>query len=249
MIIDKPIRAANTLFRQLVAFGILTLSRRSRRLARNLSLCGDVATYGYWLRESGLDVRLSIRREHLWNHILDKCQHGPVYVLEYGVAWGYTTNYFLTQSNNPNLRWFGFDTFRGLPQDWMRGMITHEPRGAFDAGGLTPNLSDPRLTWVIGECVARTRDLLELDEFTNGLRNSQIVLILDLDLFQPTSEILKMSDPYLKAGDLVLFDEAFDPYGERQLLINLLQRRNHDSPMAKLVGVAGNAALVEIVTN
>lgn len=47
----------------------------------------------------------------------------------------------------PDSRFFGFDTFEGLPEDWTAG---NTRKGGFDVGGAVPDLPDPRVRFVKG---------------------------------------------------------------------------------------------------
>jgi hypothetical protein len=134
-----------------------------------------------------------------------------VTVLEFGVAAGDATRTWLSLLPNPELSWHGFDTFTGLPTPWIRGDFTVAEAGTFDAGGGPPSIDDPRITWHAG-LVEDTLPVARLD------LGPPLFVLFDLDLYEPTAFALRWLAPHLKRGDLLYFDEAYDPWHERRLL-------------------------------
>jgi hypothetical protein len=47
------------------------------------------------------------------------------------------------------------------------------------------------------------------------------MVVFDLDLEEPTKDVMKYLAPALKEGDIVYFDEAFD-HGERRVIMECL---------------------------
>jgi hypothetical protein len=105
------------------------------------------------------------------------------------------------------VRWDGFDRFTGLPRAW-RGL----DEGAFDTGGRPPDIGDPRVTWHVGN-VEDTLIDLTLDR-SDGFR---LVVLFDLDIFEPSLVAWDYLFGSLRPGDMLYFDEAFD-LDERRLL-------------------------------
>ena len=126
-----------------------------------------------------------------------RVQQNPRTVLEFGVAWGYATNYWLSKNGSGIQLWHGFDCFTGLPRSWR-----DLDAGAFDAEGSPPNIIDPRVVWHIGD-VEEQLPLLTIDN------NSKLILF-DLDLFEPTEFAWLHLRKSLNRGDIVYFDEGFD---------------------------------------
>ncbi len=93
----------------------------------------------------------------------------------------------------------GFDTFTGLPEEWNK-----YPKGLFDVNRVIPNIDD--VLWKQG----LFQDTLPqfIRDNTDGLK-SKLIIHLDADLYSSTSYVLYNLYPYLKTGDIILFDEYF----------------------------------------
>jgi hypothetical protein len=123
---------------------------------------------------------------------------GPVQYLEFGVWQGESLRYWTRLNSHPESRFFGFDTFEGLPEDWVAG----HPRGTFDVGGDFPAIDDARARFIKG----LFQDTLEtfLATFQRG---PQLVLHVDCDLYSSTLYVLATLDRVLQPGDLIIFDD------------------------------------------
>jgi hypothetical protein len=71
---------------------------------------------------------------------------------------------------------------------------------------------------------------------------SQIIIFIDVDLYQPTKEVLLYFAKSLKSGDLIYFDEAFDPWNEGLAL----QETLNVLPTFTAIAHTGSALLIEI---
>ncbi len=163
--------------------------------------------------------RMSVKRESIWTETIKDLSgsknSGSLLVLEFGVAWGYATNYFLSRLPiEMNFDWFAFDRFTGLPRQWR----DHEA-GAFDANGLAPEISDTRVKFEVGNL----EQTLILDKHILPYKSNRKLILFDLDLFEPSLFAWKLIEPYLLAGDILYFDEAFDQ-DERKLLIDYVNK-------------------------
>jgi hypothetical protein len=120
--------------------------------------------------------------------------------LEFGVASGESFFWWAKNNTNPASRFFGFDTFEGLPEDWggyRKGDMAH------GIGELSTK--DPRARFVKG--VFQDTLCGFIREHDSELRSAPKLIHLDADLFSSTIFVLSQLYPYLKKGDLVLFDE------------------------------------------
>ncbi len=122
----------------------------------------------------------------------------PVDYLEFGVATGESFRSWLALDKNPGSRFFGFDSFEGLPENWQ----ADSPRGAFSTGGRAPLVDDPRAAFVVG-LFQDTVDAFSLS-FTPSNR---LVLHLDADLYSSTLFVLMSMNRHVRPGTVMLFDE------------------------------------------
>lgn len=208
---------------------------RSAFAAKLLEISGDVASFAMWQRARGFAGGVRCRtRESLWKIASDPLRSGRVTVLEFGVAAGDATRIWLAMLDNPELSWHGFDTFTGLPVAWIRGGVRFAETGTFDAGGVPPQVDDPRVTWHPG-LVEDTLPSAEVD-FA-----ARLCVLFDLDLYQPSAFALNWLAGRLKPGDLLYFDEAYDPWHERRLIDEFLDQGHR----LRIVGSTGIAIMFE----
>lgn len=189
-------------------------------LAEPFRQVGVLADYAAWKRArlSGGGAPLFPYREKLWATMVEPLQRkGALVGLEFGVAWGYATNWWLSRLPDPGIEWHGFDTFTGLPTTWDRAGLTIYDKGSFSASGHTPPVTDPRAHWHVGLVGERIGDI-----DWNRLGQRPLFLFLDFDLYEPTRIALEHAVPHLKAGDVLYFDEAFDAWNERLAIDELL---------------------------
>ena len=206
--------------------------------ARTFEMAGHVASYSSWRAAHGLETRCFRTRRDLWRRTAwDDIQAGATTVLEFGVASGEMTRSWLEAVPNPQLRWHGFDTFTGLPAPWTRGGLTVMNMGTFDRGGSPPQIDDARVTWHRGR-IEHT-----IDQVPHALRPGRVVALFDLVLYAPSKVALDWLTPRLAPGDLLYFDEAFDPAHERRLLDEWISGGVSVRPR----GCTGMALMVEYV--
>jgi O-methyltransferase len=136
-------------------------------------------------------------REDMWSFIAAQAP-GAIDYLEFGVHRGHSILYFARENRSPDSRFFGFDCFTGLPEDWNRNY----PRGHFDTGGRVPETTDTRVAFVVG----LFQDTLPkfLAEYRTGNR---IIVNIDCDLYSSALYCLTKLDPVLPPGTIVIFDE------------------------------------------
>ncbi|MBL7719731.1 MAG: class I SAM-dependent methyltransferase [Flavipsychrobacter sp.] len=140
--------------------------------------------------------RLNLYRHVSGGHSLDAA---PITYLEFGVASGSSFKWWLEHNGNASSRFFGFDTFEGLPEDF----------GSYVKGTLAfnmPDIKDSRSLFVKG----LFQDTLPgfIQNHAEVLREPTRKLIhLDADLYSATIFALSQLYPYLNKGDIILFDE------------------------------------------
>lgn len=116
---------------------------------------------------------------------------------------------------------YGFDWFKGLPEDWRRGFTV----GAF--GGRKVPKAPEGVTWVVG----KYQD--SLPKFLKEHVSEKVgYLMVDSDLCSSSAFILDQVYPQLSEGALVYFDEImnFSQYYEGEMLsfFRFLKKNNLD---------------------
>ncbi|GGM77184.1 hypothetical protein GCM10007108_14140 [Thermogymnomonas acidicola] len=151
------------------------------------------------------------RHEH-FKYINDKViKEDPIDYLEFGVYKGDSIREWSSLNKNPVSRFYGFDSFEGLPEDWTYTMR----RGEFNLNGNIPHIDDSRVKMVKGLFQNTLRPFLK-----SFRRIQRIVVHLDADLFSSTLYVLTSLDPFLEKGDVLMFDEFSAPTGEFKAFID-----------------------------
>lgn len=146
-------------------------------------------------------------RDKVFEHIIEKYEldRGIDY-LEFGVSTGKSFHWWVNRLQHPDTRFYGFDTFTGLPEDW----------GPFKAGDMSNGNEIP---YVEGD---------DRHQFYQGLFQQTLlpflkeydgadrpkVIHMDADLYSATLYVLTLITPYLRKGDIIMFDEFNVPMHE-----------------------------------
>lgn len=124
--------------------------------------------------------------------------------LEFGVASGIAFRWWVEKNKNPDSRFYGFDVFTGLPEDF--GVMKKKD---YNTEGQTPNINDRRVTFIKG---------LFQDSLPNFLSSynshKRKVMHMDADLYSSTLFVLTRLLPFLKKDDIIIFDEFGVPTHE-----------------------------------
>lgn len=142
------------------------------------------------------------KREKLYEFVANhfKVPSEQVTYMEFGVASGASFRWWLNKNTNPQSTFFGFDTFEGLPEDWG---------GFYNKGDMShnvPSVNDTRAVFVKG----LFQDTLSgfIQQHHNLLQLPQKKIIhMDADLYSATIFTLSQLYPYLRKGDIIMFDE------------------------------------------
>ena len=137
----------------------------------------------------------------------------PINYMEFGVAQGASFRWFLQENTNPDSRFYGFDTFRGLPEDF--GPFK---KGSFDNQSAPPEVQDKRAKFFQGLFQQTVSGFLP--ELNNEKRN---FILLDADIYSATLYILTRLAPSLKKDDIILFDEFSVPTHEFKAFNDFVQ--------------------------
>ena len=136
--------------------------------------------------------------------INEEIKNQAIDYLEFGVATGIAIKWWVEKNKNPETKFYGFDVFTGLPEDFG---VMHKHH--YDTQGTTPKIDDARVTFIKG----LFQDSLPgfLDNYKSGKRK---VIHMDADLYSSTLFVLTRLIPFLKENDIIIFDEFGVPMHE-----------------------------------
>ena len=147
-----------------------------------------------------------MRREKLYDAIISQEQLGTEAIdyLEFGVCGGSSFTWWLDHNKNPDSRFYGFDTFEGLPEDF----------GPFAKGSMAValeslNISDQRASFYKGLFQDTLNPFLEQHK-----HDKRKLIHMDADIFSATLFSLSQLYKYLNEGDIIMFDEFAVPTHE-----------------------------------
>ena len=123
---------------------------------------------------------------------------------EFGVAAGHSFKWWVDNSKNGSSRFFGFDTFEGLPEDW--GTFSRS-----DMASSVPLMDDMRVKFFKGLFQNTVPGFLR--GFSHQESNLKVIHF-DADLFSSTLFALTTIAPWLRKGDILIFDEFNVPNHE-----------------------------------
>lgn len=126
------------------------------------------------------------------------------FFLELGVATGRTINFIAAL--NPQKSIYGFDSFEGLPEDWVRADVT-VLKGAFAAH--KNDFAPPVLTNVT---LFKGNFADVLPEFKSKiLKDAPIAFLhVDCDIYESTKGALDILASNIKEGTIIVFDELYN---------------------------------------
>jgi O-methyltransferase len=146
------------------------------------------------------------KRHTLHDHVIERehIRSSPILYLEFGVASATSFTWWLEANKHPDSRFYGFDTFEGLPEDW----------GFYKKGAMTsdaPVAIDPRAIFVKGLFQDTLFEFLKTHDINDGRKK---IIHMDADLFSSTLFVLTTLAQYLNNGDVIMFDEFNVPNHE-----------------------------------
>ncbi len=157
-----------------------------------------------------------------WGSVLETAlKTGPIaegLLCEFGVCTGNSTN-LIAKAVAPR-EIYGFDSFEGLPDDWVMGNI-RVPKGflAIDPAKLR---FEPNVRLVKGYFCN------SLPGFMEQTPGPISLLHIDCDTYESTVDILKHTAPRFQVGTVIVFDEVLGDMGtenELKAFYELLQRQ------------------------
>jgi len=150
--------------------------------------------------------------QHPLKKVTDFCKKKPKGLcLEFGVYKGESVNYIAEQL--PQYIIFGFDSFQGLPEDW----VDKYTKGSFDTKGTKP---------IVKQNVALIEGFFNqtLPEWINNHpeHNHIDLLHIDSDLYSSAKTILNLCKHMISDETLIVFDELINYKGFEQHEIKAL---------------------------
>ena len=123
---------------------------------------------------------------------------------EFGVASGVSFKWWLKENALTDSRFYGFDTFEGLPEKWgpfAKGSMSHSLESL--------NIFDERASFYKGLFQQTLIPFLEAYNSSN-----RKIIHIDSDLFSAAIFTLTQLYRFLKPGDILVFDEFAVPQHE-----------------------------------
>lgn len=147
-----------------------------------------------------------MRREKLYEAVIGQENIGssPIDYFEFGVCGGSSFKWWLEHNSSPDSRFYGFDTFEGLPEDF--GPFA---KGTMAAALESLDIKDPRASFYKGLFQDTLNPFLE--QYKN---NRKKLVHMDADIFSATLFSLSQLYKYFNDGDIIMFDEFAVPTHE-----------------------------------
>jgi hypothetical protein len=169
----------------------------SARAVYSLNASINYLEVGRWMRAKRFDTsRRFSRREELFDLVGKQVGNRQVLYLEFGVYQGEATRRWSKLLLNPNTKLHGFDSFEGLPENWL----PHRQKGHFAADGAIPQIDDSRVRFFKGWFDET------LPKYECPL-HEVLVINLDADLYSSTILVLKALKNQIVPGTYIYFDE------------------------------------------
>lgn len=155
--------------------------------------------------------------------------------LEFGVYEGDSIREWAALNVHRDSRFYGFDSFSGLPEDWGRCKADR-----FDMKGVIPIIHDSRVEFIAGWF----QDTLPsfLATFTPARR---IIINNDSDLYSSTLYCLTQLDAKLPKGTVIIFDEYYSAIHEFRALADYCAAYHRQvTPLARVDDEHGRVAFI-----
>jgi O-methyltransferase len=154
-------------------------------------------------------VGIHAKRDDLYAAVNARLGNIPISYLEFGVWKGESIRSWARISAHPESRFYGFDSFEGLPEEWDHGFGHATSKERFDLGGAAPRIADGRVTLIKGWFQCTLRPFLR-----NSKLQHPLVIHIDCDLHSSALYTLSTLDPIVMRGDVIVFDEYTSPANE-----------------------------------
>lgn len=155
-----------------------------------------------WQSEHTEDHKIFKKRYGLYEYVNSEIiKEVPIDYLEFGVYKGRSIKYWSEKNGNPGSKFYGFDTFEGLPEKWP-GFISTIDKNHFSTDGILPHTEDKRVSFIKGLFQETLKSFISDNQFHNRL-----VINMDADLYSSTLYVLTNLDEFMVPGTIIFFDE------------------------------------------
>ena len=143
------------------------------------------------LNDFFLSKRDYSKRYHLYEYVINRVglNDAPINYIEFGVSAGHSIKWWAEHIKHSGSRFYGFDTFEGLPENW----------GTFHKGDMNsriPQLDDERVIFIKGLFQKTVPNFIS-HQFEHQQRK---VIHFDADLFSATLFALTSMAPLLQSA-------------------------------------------------
>jgi hypothetical protein len=167
---------------------------------------------GRWMHANGYDVNHRVDyREQLFDLAASQVAEREVLYMEFGVFQGAATRSWSKLLRNPKSKLHGFDSFEGLPENWVH------PKGHFSVGGQVPQIDDDRVQFFKGWF----EETLPSYKFPS---HEVLVVVLDADLYSSTNFVLNKIEDMIVPGTYIYFDEFNHQFDELRAFDEFIKR-------------------------
>lgn len=185
---------------KLVPIRLFSLVSQMAALSEWISIHKKECTHDFYSRT--FDYK---KREILYERIISEQNlDSNIDYFEFGVSKGVSFRWWVNRIKDQEARFYGFDTFTGLPEAW--GPFK---KGAMDNGNHPPKIDDDRKEFYQG--LFQQTLIPFLKTYHSDKRK---VIHMDADIYSATLYVLTLMTPYIKSGDIIFFDEFNVPMHE-----------------------------------
>lgn len=145
------------------------------------------------------------KRESLYEQVITEFNlNTNIDYLEFGVSKGHSFKWWINRIEDINARFYGFDTFTGLPESW----------GPFKKGDMGNNNAPPVIDDSRHEFHQGLFQQTLLPFLSSYDASKRKVIHMDADIYSATLYVLTLITPILKSEDIIFFDEFNVPLHE-----------------------------------
>lgn len=160
-------------------------------------------------RYESAGIQRCASREEMYSAVDEALGKVAISYLEFGVWKGESLKAWIAINQHADSRFYGFDSFEGLPEPWNHSFGKQIGTEVFNVGGAAPPIDDVRVKFIKGWFQHTVRDFLRRTQLSHP-----IVVHVDSDLHSSALYILSTLDAILERGDVVMFDEYNSPAHE-----------------------------------